>query len=219
VVVGIKERLGRLRSFRSMSTKELSAITGTSYSELMRLEGEARRPPSPDLIRKLADFFNTTGEYLLSGVEPTPDHLRVGFYRFYDSLSAEERQQLKYAPIQERIGAVLRFLYGSYPDLFDRIQMSARLGYTPQALDDILSGTAPLQTHLLKELSGQTGLTFDFYVRGDFFGGADGSDATISPERLSEYYRVVQEAIANQITPGALRRAIQILAIRNQEEL
>gem|GEM_PF-2473900 len=211
-------RLVSLRGMRNVSARELAAITGIPYSDLLSLESGSRKRPSADVLRRLADCFHTTGEYLLNGDEPSPVALRAGFFRFYDSLAAEERQQLKYAPIQRRVEAVLQFLEHSYPTLYDRGRMAARLGYTPEALADVLQGTAPLQSYLLKLLGTMVGLERDFFVRGDFFGGAVPAEQDLRPDMLAEYYRVVQEAIAAGVTPAALRKAVRILAIRDYEE-
>lgn len=215
---GLGSRLARLRAERGLAGRELSMMTGIPYGDLVALEAGNRRRLQADLARRLAEFFGTTPEYLLNGQEPAPATLRAGFFRYYDALPLEERERLKFAPIQERMAAVLQFLQRSYPTLLDRTQVAARLGYSPDALDDVLRGEAPLQSRLLKLLSGLVGLNIDFLVRGDFFGGAVEAEHSMSPEVLSQYYQVVQEAIAAGISPAALRKAVQILAIRDQEE-
>jgi transcriptional regulator with XRE-family HTH domain len=215
---GLSSRLASLKAARGVSSRELSILTGIPYGDLVSLESGARRKPGSDAIRRLAVFFNSTGEYLLSGAEPSPAVLRAGFFRFYDGLNPEERSALKFAPIQSRIDTGLRFLEGAYPTLLDRSQVAARVGYSLQALEDVLSGAGPLHSHLLKRLAALMGLGIDFFVRGDFFGGVVDAEADLSPARLSEYYQVVQEAIAAGISPGALRQAVQILSIRDQEE-
>jgi len=215
---GLGSRIAQLRSGHGLAGRELSAVLGISYGDLVALESGARRRPSPDLIRKLADRFNTHPDYLLDGREPPPATLRNGFFRFYDAMTPEERELLKFAPIQERMGAILTYLERSYPTILDRVQVAARLGYSPEALDDVLQGSAPLQSRLLRLLSGLVGLTMDFLVRGDFFGGVVEGEQSLSPDLLSQYYQVVQEAIAAGISPAALRKAVHILAIRDQEE-
>lgn len=215
---GLGERLVRLRAARGVSARELSILTGVPYGDIVAMESGAKRRPTAQAVRKLADFFFSTGDYLLSGAEPTPDMLRAGFFRFYDNLDAGERGALKFAPIQSRIDLALRFLESSYPTVLDRDQVAVRVGYSSQALADVLRDVAPLESHLLRRLGALLGLGLDFFVRGDFFGGAleDGQD--LDPARLSEYYQVVQEAIAAGISPGALRKAVQILSIRDREE-
>lgn len=214
---GIDERLSLLRAARSISLKELAATSGVPFSDLLRVECGPRRQPQGDIVRRLADYFHTTEAYLLVGEEPSPTDLRAGFFRYYESLGAARREALKFEPIQGRIEAVLNFLEQSYPTVLDRRLVAARVGYSPQSLEDVVRGVAPLHSHLLRHLCSQTGISMDFFVRGDFFGGAVPDDAGISPDRLSAYYQVVQEAIAAGISPGALRQAVRILAMRDRE--
>ncbi|HWI61216.1 MAG TPA: helix-turn-helix transcriptional regulator [Symbiobacteriaceae bacterium] len=215
---GLGSRVARLRSGRGIALRDLSVITGIAQNELLALENGARRKPAADTVRRLAEYFNTTADYLLNGAEPTPGALRNGFFRYYDALAPEDRERLKFMPIQARMEAILAFLEISYPTIMDRSQVAARLGLSPEALADVLAGHGPLQSRLLRLLSGLVGLTMDFLVRGDFFGGVVEAEQSLSPALLSQYYQVVQEAIAAGISPAALRKAVNILAIRDQEE-
>lgn len=216
---GIDLRFSRLRAARSVTTRELAVVTGLAHTDLIRLESGSRRRLSPDLLRHLAEYFNTTEEYLAAGAEPAPAALRAGFLREYDRLTPSARQALKLAPIQARVEAILQFLERSYPTLLDFSQMAARLGYTPASLADVLKGAAPLQSHLLRLLASHAGLPLDFLIRGDFFGGVAQDELGVDPARLSEYYQVVQAAIAAGVSPGALRKAVQILAIGDRTGL
>lgn len=211
-------RVAHLRTARRLSVRELAAVSGIPYADLIALEQGRRREPSPELVRRLADLFHTTSDYLMHGSEPSSAALRTGFLRAYESLDAAERQRLKFAPIQERVAVALNFLEQSYPDLLHRTAVAARLGYTPEALADVLGGTAPLESHLLRLLAKLLGLTRHFFVRGDFFGGVVDQAAGVDPNRLNEYYQVVQEAIAAGVSPDALRKAVHILSIREQED-
>lgn len=215
---GLGSRIALLRGGRGIPARELAAMTGITYPDLLALESGARRRVTSETVRKLADFFNTTADYLLEGKEPTPAALRNGFFRYYDALEPDARERLKFVPIQGRMEAILHFLEQSYPTILDRSQVAARLGYSPQALSDVLQGSGPLQSRLLRLLSGLVGLTMDFLVRGDFFGGVVEGEQNMSPAILNQYYQVVQEAIAAGISPAALRKAVQILAMRDQEE-
>lgn len=215
---GLGTRIAHLRKARGISAGELAVIIGVPHGELLALESASRRRVSPAVVKKLADWFNTATDYLLEGKEPSPGALRNGFFRHYDALEPDVRSALKFAPIQARMELVLEFLEQSYPTIFDRAQVAGRLGYSPDALADVLSGQAQLQSRLLRLLAGLVGLTIDFLVRGDFFGGVVESEESMSPAMLSQYYQVVQEAIAAGISPAALRKAVLILAIRDQEE-
>lgn len=211
-------RIARLRERRGISARELATLSAVTYGDVVALESGARRSLPVQTIRRLAEFFHTTPEYLQQGEAPADSVLRTGFLKYYDGLDPEERLRLKFAPIQGRMEAVLTFLEDSYPTVLDRGQVAARLGYSPDALTDVLTGTATLQSHVLKRLAGMVGLPMEFLVRGDFFGGVVAEEQDLSPTVLSEYYQVVQAAIAAGISPAALRKAVKILAIRDQEE-
>lgn len=215
---GLGFRLRYLRNARGLSVKELATRTGLAASELLALENSPAREVTPETLKRLAEFYFSAPEYIGDGIEPAAAALRSGFFRYYDSLAPEERRALKMALIQGRIDFALRYLETAYPTLFDRSQVAARLGYSPEALADVVRGNGPLNSRLLKILAGLLGLDQAFFIRGDFFGGAMETDQDISPARLSEYYRVVQEAIGAGISPAVLRKAIQILTIRDQEE-
>jgi len=218
VAEGLGQRVASLRAERGVTVRELAALTSIPHAELLALENSPGRSLPAENLQRLASFFHTTAEYLTDGQEPSPEAIRSGFMLYYDRLAPAEREKLKYAPIQARMEAVLHFLEGAYPTLLDRGQVASRLGYSLQALQDVLKDSAPLQSHLLKRLAGMVGLSLDYFVRGDFFGGVVSGSPDISPAALSEYYDVVQEAITSGISPGALRKAVRILAVRDQEE-
>jgi len=210
-------RLQQLRTAQAISAMELANRSGVPYAEIVRLESRPRGRVEPEVVRRLASAMQTTPEYLAEGREPDPAALRVGLVRAYGALGPDERERLKYAPIQERLDFVLGYMEQSFPTVLDRRQMAARLGYTPEALTEVLAGMAPLQSHLLKRLANQVGLPVDFFVRGDLFGGAD-DVRNSDPARIREYYEVVQEAMAAGISPGTLRKAVRILAARDEAE-
>lgn len=209
----IGERLAHLRSVRSLSLKELASRCSIPYPDLLRLEHGGGQT-DPALVTRLCRFLQTTEEYLLLGEEPSPASIRALYFRHYAELSEAERTALKYAPIQKRVEAVVQFLERSFPTALSRAQVAPRLGYTVEALGDLLRGAAPLQSQILRLLAGLCGLNMDFFVRGDFFGGAVGQENGLPPDLLDQYYQVVQEAIAAGISPAALRQAMRILAVR-----
>lgn len=209
----IGERLAHLRSVRSLSLKELASRCSIPYADLLRLEHSGGQT-DPASAAKLCRFFHTTEEYLFLGEEPSPASIRALYFRHYAELSEGERTALKFAPIQNRVEAVVEFLEWSFPTALSRAQVAPRLGYTVEALGDLFRGVAPLQSQVLRLLAGLSGLNMDFFIRGDFFGGAVGHDGGLPPELLDQYYQVVQEAIAAGISPSALRQALRILAVR-----
>jgi transcriptional regulator with XRE-family HTH domain len=213
-VGGLGERLGRLRQARDLSWRELATRTEIPVQELQRLAGGARKGIPAEWLTALAQTLETTESFLQEGRPPESREVANGFLRHWDGLTRAERDALKYAPIQGRIEAVLGYLAQRFPGLWDRAEAAATLGYTSDSLAQILAGEAPLQSPLLLRLSQVTGLSRDFFVRGDLFGGAAGEDG-IAGAQLQAYYEVVQEAARAGISPATLRRAVRILALRS----
>lgn len=209
----IGERLAHLRAARSLSLKELASRCSIPYADLLRVEHGGGQP-EPAAASRICRFFHTTEEYLTMGEEPAPASIRALYFRYYSDLSEAQRTAMKYAPIQKRVEAVVEFLEQRFPTALSRSHVAPRLGYTAEALGDVLRGSAPLQSQVLRLLSSLSGLNIDFFVRGDFFGGAVQPENDLPPELLDQYYQVVQEAIAAGISPGALRQALRILAVR-----
>jgi transcriptional regulator with XRE-family HTH domain len=211
-VGSLGERIGLVRSGHSISQRELASSARLSYAELVRLEAGGKRRPASDAVARLADFFHTTEAYLVHEQEPAPPDLRATFLHYFERLDPRLRAQLKYAPIQRRVDLALRFLERSYPTLFGRRHVAARLGHTLPSLEDVVSGTAPLNTHLLKRLASLMGLDLDFFVRGDLFGGVEDEDANLDLSTLVDYYQVVKEAISLGVSPDKIRAAVRDLA-------
>jgi transcriptional regulator with XRE-family HTH domain len=215
-VIGLSHRLARLREARGLGLKEVSTLSGIPLHGLKRLEGGTRRGFPADWLASLAALFFTTEAFLRDGRQPDPGEVRTGFLRYWENLGRSEREGLRYAPIQGRIEAVLRYVASAFPGAMDREAVAAALGYTPDSLAQILSGAAPLQSPLLQRLAGLTDLPRDFFVRGDLFGGVAGEDG-IGAADLRAYYDVVQEAARAGISPSLLRRAVQLLALREDD--
>lgn len=58
------ERLRELRTSNNMGQKELGALLNVSDSSIRKYES-GDRTPAPDAIKKLANFFNVSTDYLL----------------------------------------------------------------------------------------------------------------------------------------------------------
>jgi transcriptional regulator with XRE-family HTH domain len=214
---GLGERLQRLRQGRGLTWKEVATRTGIPVQELQRLEAGARKGIPAEWLSDLANLLGTTQGFLQEGRSPESREVADGFLQEWDALPRPERESLRYAPIQGRIAALLSHLGRRFPGLWDREGVAAALGYTPDSLDQILVGEAPLQSPLLQRLVQLSGLPRDFFVRGDLFGGVAGADG-IGDAQLRAYYEVVQEAARGGISPGLLRRAVRILALRSHDD-
>lgn len=59
------EYLRSLREERKLSLRDVAARTGMSYSYLTQIEHGRRRPPGPDLLKKLAPVYGLAAKDLM----------------------------------------------------------------------------------------------------------------------------------------------------------
>ena len=62
-------RLKELRSEKKITQEQLASIIGVERSSIGKYEGKTAVIPSADVLKKLADFFNVSVDYLLGRVE------------------------------------------------------------------------------------------------------------------------------------------------------
>ncbi|MCM3292362.1 helix-turn-helix domain-containing protein [Paenibacillus sp. MER 180] len=72
-VLGIGERIKKLREQTGLNQLELSKKIGMNNSVLSRIES-GKRPVEHDEINQFADFFMVTGDYLLGRTDPDMDN-------------------------------------------------------------------------------------------------------------------------------------------------
>lgn len=63
----IGERIKRLREERDLKASDVAKITGIAQSYLSEIETGKRNNPSADVLKKLADYFNTSIDYIIGG--------------------------------------------------------------------------------------------------------------------------------------------------------
>lgn len=66
----IGERLRQLRETTGKSAWQVSIETGIQVTNIYNWESGKSRPRSQNDVAKLADFYNTTTDYLITGLEP-----------------------------------------------------------------------------------------------------------------------------------------------------
>lgn len=121
----MKEQLQQLRKSRGLTQDDLAEILGISLSSYQKYERDAISP-SYETLRKIADFYHVTTDYLL-GREPATDP--------FDMLQLPEDQK----SVIER--------YASFPDdvraiILDAIKELAEAAKKRQKLDTTTAYTA-----------------------------------------------------------------------------
>lgn len=89
----LPKALKLLRTNRKMSQRELADIIGVSQQTIGSWE-VGRTSPDPDMINKLAQYFNVPTDYLL-GNDSFPGSRPGTFLKFEDQFTAEEKDYMK----------------------------------------------------------------------------------------------------------------------------
>ncbi|WP_018132709.1 helix-turn-helix domain-containing protein [Effusibacillus pohliae] len=88
------ERLKYVREKRNMSQLRVAQAIGISNVQLSRYEADERKP-DPETLKKLAEFYETTTDYLLGLTdEPNTDNNALVFGQAFD-LTLEEQKVLQ----------------------------------------------------------------------------------------------------------------------------
>jgi transcriptional regulator with XRE-family HTH domain len=100
------ERLKKLRSRKGMSQEELSKNLGLTRGTYAHYEIN-KRQPDYDTLKKIADFFNVTIDFLITGNEKSesPDEM---WQEFLNPRTQIFFKDLKDAP-EEKIEELIRF--------------------------------------------------------------------------------------------------------------
>ncbi|UOQ95097.1 helix-turn-helix domain-containing protein [Halobacillus shinanisalinarum] len=93
-MVDISERLKSLRKEHKLSQKQVSEILGISESGYGYYE-QGRNEPSIEMIKKLADRYDVTTDYLL-GLSNSPDKDASSTNEDFDSLKEINKLLVKY---------------------------------------------------------------------------------------------------------------------------
>lgn len=75
--MNIADRIQHLRKAKGISQEELADKLGVSRQSVSKWESEQTSPDIEKII-PMSDFFEVTTDYLLKGIEPSPNpHARV----------------------------------------------------------------------------------------------------------------------------------------------
>jgi transcriptional regulator with XRE-family HTH domain len=95
--MSIGARLGELRLKKGKSLQDVADAVGVSKTHIWQMEKGKSENPSVELIKKLAEYFEVSVEYLMGtdGSASLVDAEAQQFFRDFKSLSETERQALK----------------------------------------------------------------------------------------------------------------------------
>jgi transcriptional regulator with XRE-family HTH domain len=94
--MSIGARLAELRLKKGKSLQDVADAVGVSKTHIWQMEKGRSENPSTELLKKLADYFNVTVEFL-AGVDSSTslvDAEAQQFFRDFKTLSEKEREIL-----------------------------------------------------------------------------------------------------------------------------
>jgi len=95
--LNLSEKVKRLRKERELTQKELADKLGVNSSHLSRLE-KGKYQPSTEMLKKFAEFFGVTTDYLLSDEEIPEINIKnkslAERVKLIDSLDEEDQNAL-----------------------------------------------------------------------------------------------------------------------------
>lgn len=91
------EKINELRKAKKFTLDQLAEKAGISKSYLWELENRESQRPSAEKLLAIADALNVTTTYLLEENITAPEerHLDEAFYRNYQKLTPEAKEQLR----------------------------------------------------------------------------------------------------------------------------
>lgn len=210
----IGKRIAALRAAHGDSLRQAAARTGVSHTTVGRLEAGQFATSLNSTLRKIAEGYGVTVEYLLTGRDPQHD-----FESSLRRLPPEERNRLYFASPATRIRMLLQFLMVEYPAEFPLDKLAARLELSSESLRRLVEEGDDLQLtpeevrRLGEQLAKVTSIPVHWFLSGDS-GELAGA---IPPEMLGAYVRLIKKAAEAGVRPDLLEMAIDLLILKHKE--
>lgn len=209
----IGRRIAALRAAHGDSLRQAAARTGVSHTTIGRLEAGQASASLNSTLRKIAEGYGVTVEYLLTGRDPHQD-LEGALRR----LPPEDRARLYFASPLTRLRLVLQFLISEYPAEFPLETLAAQLSLTVDELRRLTgSGELTLAHDRVAVMAERLAQLTAIPVHWFMVGCCDELAADIPPERMAAYARIIAKAAAAGIRPEVLDMAIDLLLLQHGE--
>ncbi|MFZ5825141.1 MAG: helix-turn-helix domain-containing protein [Bacillota bacterium] len=211
----IGRRIAALRMGHGDSLRQAASRTGVSHTTIARIENGHATTSFHGTLRKIAEGYGVTIEYLLTGRDPRQD-----FEMSLRRLSPEERSRLYFASTISRTRMVLQFLLAEYPQEFPLEKLAEGLSVEPRVLQTLLEKgeacsipEAEIQ-RMGDDLNRLTGISRHWFRSG--YTGSELADS-VPPERFDLYLRLMKKAAQAGIKPDVLEMAIDLLIMKHKE--
>lgn len=213
--IHVGRRISALRAAHGDSLRQAGSRTGISHTTIARIENGQATTSFHSTLRKIAEGYGVTIEYLMTGRDPAQD-----FELSLRRLPPEERSRLYFTSSLSRARMVLQFLIAEYPHEFPLEQLADAMSVEPEALQRLLEeGEAshlPENTvrRMGDELARLTGISPHWFRSG--YLGPEQLDS-VSPEAFSAYMRLMKKAAQAGVNPDVLEMAIDLLIMKHKE--
>lgn len=205
----VGRRVARLRELHGESLREAAARTGVSHTTIARIEKGEVTGSFQHTLRKIAEGYGITLEYILAGHQVRQD---VVFS--LSRLSPEQRSRLYFAPASTRIRTVIHLLLDGQPEQSHLESLSRRTGLTPAMLRLVLTCDESqwpegLGDAVVAGLSGLTGIPQHW-----FRSGAGAEEVDLPPGTAAAFATCLRKAAMARIQPSVLEMAIDLLILQ-----
>lgn len=211
----IGRRIAALRATHGDSLRAAAERTGVSHTTIARLERGEAATSLHRTLRKIAEGYGVTIEYLLTQRDPYQE-----FRKALSNLPTEERSRLYFTSRLHRTQVLLRFLIAHFPKEFPLGWLTEALGMTSAELEQFLAAeeesAVPAQVvdHAAEVLSRLTGVPHHWFNWGYIGGETAGS---VPPETFADYIAQMKRAKEAGIRPEVLDRVIDMLILKYRE--
>lgn len=213
--IHVGRRVAALRVAHGDSLRQAAFRTGVSHTTIGRIENGQATSSFHGTLRKIAEGYGVTIEYLLTGRDPRQD-FEISLRR----LPPEERSRLYFASSLSRTRMVIQFLIAEYPQEFPLEKLAGAMGVEQEQLHLMLEHGE--ESHLPEavihqmgdNLSRVTGISRHWFHSG--YIGSEHADS-VPPETFDAYIDLMKKAAKAGVKPDVLEMAIDLLIMRHKE--
>jgi|GEM_PF-1712747 len=211
----IGRRVASLRESYGDSLRQASMRTGVSHTTIARIESGESARSLHSTLRKIAEGYGVTIEYLTTGRDPRQD-----FEHSISRLPLHERGRLFFTSALNRTRMVLQFLLSEYPQEFPVDRLARSLSTEPAMIHALLDEeNAPALPERAIRAMGEnlaklTGISRHWFHSG--YVAADQVDG-VPPESFGSYIHLMKKAASAGVRPDVLEMAIDLLVLKQQE--
>ncbi len=213
--IHIGRRIAAIRAAHGDSLRQASIRTGVSHTTIARIEHGQATTSLHSTLRKIAEGYGVTIEYLMTGRDPRQD-----FEQSIRRLPPHERSRLYFTSALNRTRMVLQFLIAEYPQEFPLERLAQTLGIEVATIQGLLDeGEASrlpdgVIRRMGEDLSRLTGISRHWFRSG--YMGADQAEG-VPAETFAAYISLMKKAATAGVRPDVLEMAIDLLIMKHRE--